>query len=111
MRKFYMLLSLLAGVFQTAHSQKTVYTVDLSSIKTEVPSTLWGIFFEDINMGADGGLYAELVKNRSFEFTAPLMGWKELKNKSSDGNLLVINRSRLESNPRFVRVTSTADSG
>ena len=27
-----------------------------------------GAFFEDINYGADGGLYAELIKNRSFEF-------------------------------------------
>ena len=36
---------------------------------------MWGIFFEDINFGADGGLYAELVKNRSFEFPDPLMGW------------------------------------
>ncbi len=34
---------------------------------------MWGIFFEDINFGADGGVYAELVKNRSFEFIAPLM--------------------------------------
>jgi hypothetical protein len=32
-----------------------------------VPTTLHGIFFEDINYGADGGLYAELVQNRSFE--------------------------------------------
>lgn len=37
---------------------------------------LCGEFFEDINLGADGGMYAELVKNRSFEFSKPLMGWK-----------------------------------
>ncbi len=36
---------------------------------------MWGIFFEDINFGADGGLYAEMVKNRGFEFPDPLMGW------------------------------------
>lgn len=36
---------------------------------------MWGVFFEDINGGADGGLYAELVRNRSFEFTEPTMGW------------------------------------
>lgn len=35
-----------------------------------------GHFFEDINLGADGGIYAKLIKNRSFEFTKPLMGWK-----------------------------------
>ncbi len=35
---------------------------------------MWGIFFEDINFGADGGLYAELVKNRGFEFPDPMVG-------------------------------------
>ena len=35
-----------------------------------IQPTMYGIFFEDINFGADGGLYAELVENRSFE--APL---------------------------------------
>lgn len=29
---------------------------------------LFGIFFEDLNHAADGGLYAELIRNRSFEF-------------------------------------------
>jgi len=38
-----------------------------------ISPTMWGIFFEDINFGADGGLYAELVKNRSFEFPDALM--------------------------------------
>ncbi len=36
---------------------------------------LWGIFFEDINHAADGGLYAELVQNRSFEFSK-IDNWK-----------------------------------
>ena len=31
-----------------------------------VQPTMWGVFFEDINLGADGGIYAELIKNRSF---------------------------------------------
>lgn len=34
----------------------------------EISPTFIGLFFEDINYGADGGLYAELVNNRSFEF-------------------------------------------
>jgi alpha-L-arabinofuranosidase len=37
---------------------------------------MYGIFFEDINYAADGGLYGELVKNRSFEFPQHLMGWQ-----------------------------------
>lgn len=33
-----------------------------------VQPTMYGIFFEDINYAADGGLYAEMVKNRSSNF-------------------------------------------
>ncbi len=52
---------------------------------------MWGIFFEDINLAADGGLYAELVKNRSFEFNDPMMGWSEIKGKDKKGKVLFIN--------------------
>ena len=41
-----------------------------------IAKTMVGVFFEDINFAADGGLYPERVKNRSFEFPDPLMGWK-----------------------------------
>ena len=50
----------------------------------EVQSTMWGVFFEDINLGADGGIYAELVKNRSFEFYKPLMGWTVKQSKFNE---------------------------
>ena len=43
---------------------------------------MYGIFFEDINFGADGGLYAEMVENRSFEFPNRLMGWNTWGNVS-----------------------------
>ena len=43
----------------------------------EIQPTMWGVFFEDINFGADGGIYAEMVKNRSFEFAKPLAGGKQ----------------------------------
>jgi hypothetical protein len=36
---------------------------------------MYGLFFEDINFAANGGLYAKLVKNRSFDFPQNLMGW------------------------------------
>ncbi len=42
-------------------------SVDLDAGK-EISDELMGIFFEDINYGADGGLYAELVQNRGFEY-------------------------------------------
>jgi alpha-N-arabinofuranosidase len=75
-----------------------------------ISSTMWGIFFEDINMAADGGLYSELVKNRSFEFNTPLMGWKEHSDAAGNGTLLVINRSaETPANPRYIRVTHLSD--
>lgn len=71
-----------------------------------IQSTMWGIFFEDINLAADGGVYAELVKNRSFEFSEPLMGWKVENAESEFGNVLIINRKGLSAaNPRFARVS------
>ncbi len=54
---------------------KNVITIQVNKPTAEVQPTMWGVFFEDINMGADGGIYAELVKNRSFEFFKPMMGW------------------------------------
>jgi len=50
--------------------------VDMTTT-AKIQPTMYGIFFEDINFSADGGLYGELVKNRSFEFAQPLMGWKQ----------------------------------
>ena len=50
-----------------------------------ISRTMFGIFFEDINFGADGGLYPELVKNRSFEFQEPLTGWHEVLGISGKG--------------------------
>lgn len=82
-------------------------TVSLDKAKASVSPTMWGVFFEDINMGADGGIYAELVKNRSFEFYKPFMGWTIHRKKAQEGDLLVINRQEENSqNPRFLRVTA-----
>jgi alpha-L-arabinofuranosidase len=41
-----------------------------------IPDTLYGIFFEDINYAADGGIYAELIANRGFDWQTPdLQAW------------------------------------
>ncbi|CCU84218.1 MULTISPECIES: alpha-L-arabinofuranosidase C-terminal domain-containing protein [Mesotoga] len=52
-----------------------VLKVDPSSLGPEVSSLLYGIFFEDINHAVDGGLYAEMIRNRSFEHQDPVEGW------------------------------------
>src|SRR6266540_3384202 len=57
-------------------SAQTNITVEVDHPGAAIPPGLFGIFFEDINFAADGGLYPERVKNRSFEFPDPLMGWQ-----------------------------------
>jgi alpha-L-arabinofuranosidase len=102
----FVLLALFGNLYSPATAQKS----DPIIVKADKPvasiqPTMWGIFFEDINMAADGGVYAELVKNRSFEFNNPLMGWKEEKKQDADGSVLVINRGETNpDNPRFIRV-------
>ena len=85
-------------------SQRKLTVVANKSIASVAP-TMWGVFFEDINFGADGGLYAELVKNRSFEFPTPLMGWKENRVNYQKGRILIVNKSDNSSNTRFARIT------
>jgi len=63
-----------------------------------VPTTLHGLFFEDINYGADGGLYAELVQNRSFEDREPLYAWQEAAPGEAQGRLTVESESPLNTN-------------
>ena len=61
-------------------------TVNMSD-KLKISDTMFGIFFEDINYGADGGLYAELVANRDFECTgADARGWNSKSFWTVDGS-------------------------
>ena len=54
------------GSAQTKSPSATL-RVDVSQERHEIPPGLYGLFIEDINHAVDGGLYAELVQNRSFE--------------------------------------------
>jgi alpha-L-arabinofuranosidase len=86
--------------------QKDKLIVKANQPIAEVQPTMWGIFFEDINLGADGGIYAELIKNRSFEFYKPMMGWTTTLSKFKEGSVQLINRQETNSNnPRFLRVS------
>ncbi|MFD8044796.1 alpha-L-arabinofuranosidase C-terminal domain-containing protein [Streptomyces chartreusis] len=69
----------------TAHAEDVTdytITVDPAARGAAIDDTMYGVFFEDINRAADGGLYAELVQNRSFEYSTddnrsytPLTSW------------------------------------
>ena len=77
------LAGIIALVSQAAvHADTVTITIDVGRPGVAVSPLLYGIFFEDINRSGDGGLYAEMLQNRSFEdFNLP-MGWSLL----NDGN-------------------------
>lgn len=84
--------------------------LDLSDTGIKIQPTMYGVFFEDINFAADGGLYAEMVKNRSFEFLLPKMGWKEPNSNTHSHNtdsgfLNPMQYSGENTNHRFASVT------
>jgi alpha-L-arabinofuranosidase len=67
-------------------------TVDPAARGAKIDDTMYGVFFEDINRAADGGLYAELVQNRSFEYsTADNSSYTPLTSWTVSGNGEVVN--------------------
>ncbi|MET9991829.1 alpha-L-arabinofuranosidase C-terminal domain-containing protein [Streptomyces mutabilis] len=67
-------------------------TVDPSARGAAIDDTMYGVFYEDINRAADGGLYAELVQNRSFEYsTADNASYTPLTSWTADGTAEVLN--------------------
>ncbi|MDE6484500.1 MAG: carbohydrate binding domain-containing protein [Duncaniella sp.] len=82
-----------------AGAADNVFNIDMDNIGAEVQPTMYGLFFEDINFAADGGLYGELVKNRSFEFPQNFMGWNIL------GNVTLMEDGPFERNPHYVRLS------
>lgn len=96
------------------NAQKATLEVDASKTITKIQPTMFGLFFEDINFAADGGLYAEMIKNRSFEFEKPLMGWEQPNSDRSSMNkesgiALPIKLSK--DNTNFCRVEINNDKG
>jgi alpha-L-arabinofuranosidase len=74
LKKYFVLVAV--SVALSAKAQPAKITVDVAKPLRPISPTLWGIFFEDINMSADGGIYPELVRNRSFEDADTPESWK-----------------------------------
>ena len=79
-------------------AQTHVMDVNTKKAGATVQNTMYGLFFEDINYAADGGLYGELVKNRSFEFPQNFMGWQTF------GNVTLKNDGPFERCPHYVEL-------
>ena len=100
MKKHFTLLSALALTTCMGINAQEVnnMVVQTNKIGAEIQPTMYGHFFEDINYGADGGLYAELIKNRSFEFPQNFMGWNIF------GNVTLLDDGPFDKNPHYVRL-------
>lgn len=101
---------LLAGV---GAAEPRTLTVALDAPAKPISPVLFGIFFEDLNYAADGGLYAELLQNRSFEYSAteqaqwgPLSFWEPVRQHEDDGQLGLGNvRPVHANNPHYLLLT------
>ena len=92
-----LVIATLAVLVSLNASAQHQFTVNAKKLGAPIQSTMYGIFFEDINFGADGGLYAEMVENRSFEFPQQLMGWNTFgKVQVNDAN------PAFDRNPHYV---------
>ena len=97
------------GMAGAAENRITV-SVDQPGIK--VSPSLWGIFFEDINLSADGGLYAELVRNRSFEDSDQPESWSIKAGGTAKAVMTIDGEKPMSAkNPHSLKVTVTGDGG
>ena len=85
-------------------AQTNTFDVNTSKVGGPIPLTMYGIFFEDINYAADGGLYGELVKNRSFEFPKNYAGW------DISGKVTLKDDGPFNKNPHYVRLAPSGHS-
>ncbi len=92
------LFLILSVLIQFSFAQKN-FVVNVNEKGAIIQPDMYGVFFEDINFGADGGLYAELIKNRSFEFDQPFVGWLPF------GDVTIKNEEPcFERNPHYVQL-------
>ena len=113
MRKVLIWLLAIALLAPSAALASTL-TADADTTVHEMSDTLYGLFFEDINHSADGGLYAELLQNRSFEYEDILnprpadhfTGWQFNMVAGAKGRVTLMTEDGLnENNPTYVRAT------
>ncbi|PYF99301.1 Alpha-L-arabinofuranosidase [Georgenia satyanarayanai] len=101
----------------TEPEERASLHIDGDGTDIEMSPDLYGLFYEDINYAADGGLYAELVRNRSFEFNAVdnasytgLTGWQVVQPAGGSAAAEVVSdEERLNDANRFyLRLDATA---
>ena len=96
-----LLLGFLACLTLTAMGATYDLTLNVGKKGALVQPTMFGLFFEDINFAADGGLYAEKIINRSFEYPQNFAGWQTF------GQVKLMDDGPFERNPHYVRLSSS----
>ncbi|PTY07100.1 alpha-N-arabinofuranosidase [Opitutaceae bacterium EW11] len=94
-------------------SARSTLTVQAASAGTPISGDLFGVFFEDLNYAADGGLYGELIQNRSFEYSAteqndwgPFFSWTVERRGGGDGGINIKTARPLHpNNPHYVALS------
>ena len=107
-----------ALAFTSAHTQPLTVTVQAGAPGKAVSPDLVGIFFEDLNYAADGGLYAELIQNRSFDYSpvdhkdwTALTAWKLVQRDGAQGSVAIETASPLNAqNPGYAVLSTTTTS-
>ena len=100
-------------------ASEVLVDVNVDKPQAELSPVLYGLFYEDINYAADGGLYAELVENRSFEYYPlggqggrlhPLFAWSKVEQDGAAIELAVVNDSPLnDKNTKYLEITVKSD--
>ncbi|WP_303310843.1 alpha-L-arabinofuranosidase C-terminal domain-containing protein [Hymenobacter sp. BT730] len=104
-------VSLAPVLAQTKSSAANTLTVQVNKPGAPIAKTMYGLFFEDINFAADGGLYPELVKNKSFELDEHLLGWRGIKGAAALSTYTVSGQQPISnSNSHFLRMTAATAS-
>ena len=103
MKKTTVLIFLISlfGFAMPLFAQTNEMIVHAKNIGAVIQPTMYGLFFEDVNFAADGGLYAEMIKNRSFEYPQHLQGWK------SFGKVNILDDGPFDKNPYYVRLSDS----
>lgn len=97
----------------------TILSIDLAQPGKSISPDLFGVFFEDLNYAADGGLYAELVQNRSFEYQAteqldwtPMTAWEQVRRGDGRGSFKITDAVPLHpNNQRYVVIETQRPGG
>ncbi len=104
-------LEILAGSALVGQTAADV-TIQVNQPGALVSSNLFGIFFEEINFAGDGGLYAEMVRDRSFYDAANPDYWTFVTQGSAVGSMAVDATQPLNTNiPNSLKLTMTSGAG